>query len=243
VRIKALQRQRATFVALFVAFAATLWMAPTAHAQADVGDAADQATNTVEDTVDGTAGALGRNADTATETEEGPIKDTTDTVADEIDDATGGESKPVTDQVRKVGSETLAPVDDVIEDTLGGADERDPAVNSGGTDGLLDGSGGNRTDDSGISGARVRGTRIGRSVETRRSSNRGDVLIPSTQLDTSTGDSLADQATRIAQKIAFPLVLLILVAAFLLLQSRLDKKDPKLALAPVDADDQYLTFR
>ena len=45
---------------------------------------------------------------------------------------------------------------------------------------------------------------------------------------------------RLARTLAFPLVLILLVVAFLLAQDRIDRKDPKLALAPVDAD--HLTF-
>jgi len=45
---------------------------------------------------------------------------------------------------------------------------------------------------------------------------------------------------RVARTLAFPLMLILLVIAFLVAQDRIDRKDPKLALAPVDAD--HLTF-
>jgi hypothetical protein len=45
---------------------------------------------------------------------------------------------------------------------------------------------------------------------------------------------------RVARTLAFPLMLILLVIAFLFAQDRIDRKDPKLALAPVEAD--HLTF-
>ena len=41
----------------------------------------------------------------------------------------------------------------------------------------------------------------------------------------------------------FPLALIGIVGAFLLFQSRVDRSDPKLALAPIDARDDVLEFR
>jgi hypothetical protein len=45
---------------------------------------------------------------------------------------------------------------------------------------------------------------------------------------------------RLVRTIAFPLLLILLVVAFVFVQNRIDRKDPKLALAPVGSD--YLTF-
>ena len=42
--------------------------------------------------------------------------------------------------------------------------------------------------------------------------------------------------------LAFPLALMVMVGAFLLVQTRLDRSDPKLALAPVEAGEEILTF-
>ena len=44
----------------------------------------------------------------------------------------------------------------------------------------------------------------------------------------------------LARTLAFPIVLIILVIGFVLVQDRIDRRDPKLALAPVGAD--HLTF-
>ena len=45
-----------------------------------------------------------------------------------------------------------------------------------------------------------------------------------------------------AVKMAFPLLLMLLVGGYLVLQSRVDAKDPKLIAAPVGPDQEYLSF-
>jgi len=59
-------------------------------------------------------------------------------------------------------------------------------------------------------------------------------------------DSVVAQIGRIAaeavEQAAFPLLLLMLVGGFLMVQNRIDRKDPKLALAPVDSEHDLLSF-
>ena len=45
---------------------------------------------------------------------------------------------------------------------------------------------------------------------------------------------------RLVRTLAFPLVLILFVIGFLFVQNRIDRKDPKLALAPVGSE--HLTF-
>ena len=52
---------------------------------------------------------------------------------------------------------------------------------------------------------------------------------------------LAYAATVAAPQTAFPMALLLMVVAFLAIQNRIDRNDPKLALAPVYAD-RHLGF-
>jgi hypothetical protein len=52
-----------------------------------------------------------------------------------------------------------------------------------------------------------------------------------------------DEAIEAARLIAFPLALALAVAAFLLVQDRLDRRDPKLRLAPVESLSGTVTFR
>jgi hypothetical protein len=60
------------------------------------------------------------------------------------------------------------------------------------------------------------------------------------------GDSLVSQVGRIAaeaaKQMAFPMLLTLLVVGFLFAQNRIDRSDPKLALAPVESDHDLLSF-
>jgi hypothetical protein len=54
------------------------------------------------------------------------------------------------------------------------------------------------------------------------------------------GSSSLPSGAWLARTLAFPIVLIVLVIGFVLVQDRIDRRDPKLALAPVGAD--HLTF-
>ena len=60
-----------------------------------------------------------------------------------------------------------------------------------------------------------------------------------TERDNDPGAGILSGA-RLVGIIAFPLVLILMVAVFLIVQDRIDRKDPKLTLAPVGSE--YLTF-
>jgi len=53
---------------------------------------------------------------------------------------------------------------------------------------------------------------------------------------------LADQAAETARRVAFPVALLGIVLAFLAVHGRVDRRDPKLSLAPVDPEEEVLYF-
>jgi hypothetical protein len=55
-------------------------------------------------------------------------------------------------------------------------------------------------------------------------------------------ERIARSAADVAERIAFPLLLAFLVGGFVLVQNRLDRKDPKLALAALDAEEDLLGF-
>ena len=56
-------------------------------------------------------------------------------------------------------------------------------------------------------------------------------------------DQVAEGLTDAARRFAFPLAVAALVAAFLIVQGRIDRRDPKLAAAPVDGRDDIVRFR
>lgn len=55
-------------------------------------------------------------------------------------------------------------------------------------------------------------------------------------------DDVGDAVDVVVESGAVPLVLAVLVALFVLLQNRIDRRDPKLAVAPVRADPELVTF-
>ena len=83
------------------------------------------------------------------------------------------------------------------------------------------------------------------AVDTRDAHNE-IVLTSGGSSMSSIDDSVISQIGRIAseaaQQAAFPLILTMLVIAFLTVQNRIDRKDPKLALAPVDSEQDLLSF-
>jgi len=56
-------------------------------------------------------------------------------------------------------------------------------------------------------------------------------------------DRVAEGLADAAKRFAFPLAVAALVAAFLIVQGRIDRRDPKLAAAPVDGRDDIVLFR
>ena len=54
---------------------------------------------------------------------------------------------------------------------------------------------------------------------------------------------LAETAGEAVQRLAFPLLLIVMVIAFLLVQGELDRRDPKLAAAPVDPTFDMVVFQ
>ena len=235
--VKALHRPGAALAALFVAV--PLILAATANpAQAQV----DEIVDTGEETTGVVTDVVEDVADPVQDVVEGPVQETIDETTKAVDEATGGATEPVTDAVRETSRETLAPVDEV----LGGA--TDEAVQGGGeiapgsTTGSLENAGTTRQ----VANSNRRPVRQGNvgSVDDGTTAGAPEELLPTQpNVDAQRSGSIVEQAQQIAREVAFPMFLLLMVGAFLAIQSRWDKRDPKLALAPLDLDDQYLSFR
>lgn len=245
-----------TVLALLLAF-------PTsALAQIDVGqatggvdetvdeatDTVDKAVDTAERHVDETAGSEGGIVDETTDTFDRGTETTGQAVDDTVDDGTdivneaaqgriGPLDKPIQDAAGRVGG--------VVDSILGGGNgngdrrnARDDATlgdttssgsNTTGSPGAIDGfaAAGN----AGATAGAVTGSAAQRLAQSAPSSLRS----PTEQLIENVGEVLS--------KVAFPIALLVLVGAFLVIQGRVDRSDPKLALAPVDVEQEYLSFR
>jgi hypothetical protein len=248
--VKGLQRPGAALAALFVALPLTLAAtAQPAHAQLDdvvdtVDDTVDGVTDEVEDTVGTVTDTVDDAVDPDEDPEKGPVQETIDTVTKAVDEVSGGETEPVTDVVRKTTKETIGPIDQEIgggvNDLLEG---QAPGISRGSTDGsLANTSVLSRIRDRNAASAREQGG--AGTVDAPATGGAPEELLPTQpNIDVQPSGSIVEQAEQIAREVAFPLFLLLMVGAFLAIQSRWDKRDPKLALAPLDLDDQYLSFR
>jgi hypothetical protein len=58
----------------------------------------------------------------------------------------------------------------------------------------------------------------------------------------STLRKLSGAALKVVGRFSFPLILALLVIAFLALQDQIDRKDPKLRLAPIDTKHDLRSF-
>ena len=199
--------RRVTFVALVVLTLGAAG-APTAHASCSVEDVVCQA--------DGTIGAgAGFVADTE-EPVDTPIDDTLDPVIDEVIDHLDG----------FLGGD---PVD--LPDPIGGGggghgtgppiDGQPPGPTSPGVKGT---TGGPAPERAGIAGP------VGASI------SAASGIAPAERVDRTSGHTLGEALGSVARSLAIVLALFGLAVAFVAIQDRLDRTDPRLALAPVESD-------
>lgn len=186
-----------------------------------VEDTTGDAVETVGDTVDEVVAVVENVGDT--------VKETTDKVVGTVDDT-------IDDTVDGVGG-TVGPVDPVAPQQPGGGSE--PGSNASGS--------GSRPD---TETSVVRPTGRGRSAPTLEGNlvaatlPAGDTVVVNDTSSTSPFDQFglfAGSLPEVAGRLAFPLVLVGLVLGFVAFQNRLDRKDPKLALATTTPD--VLNFR
>lgn len=88
---------------------------------------------------------------------------------------------------------------------------------------------------------RANGAEQGATGESQTSSSIG-LITPVVAVDDSVVAQIGRVAAEAVEQAAFPLALLMLVGGFLMIQNRIDRKDPKLALAPVDSEHDLLSF-
>lgn len=154
------------------------------------------------------------------------------------------------DALGTVGSETVTGTVEVIGGTLGTIDD---VVEGGNKEQRAAGSRdreGSRTSSPATDGVVV----LGKSLADALEADNGSVTVTAsadraTYATTSAptaGESVINQlgkiATEAVRQAAFPLALILMVIGFLMVQNRLDRKDPKLALAPVDSEQDLLSF-
>ena len=230
------RRSRATRWGVAFLLASIPWVviAPAAHAscaitdlQCVTNDVNQTVTTTVNDTVGDAGGAVGDTVDKANDT----LNDVVDTAKKTVDD-------------------TVGKVQDTVDDTVGRVP--DPTGGGGGTDPIGtgpgdDGPGGGRTGPgSGRDGGKNGATgpsgggaapSLVPTVTSPRVSMTGTGMEPVAPSTPEQRPGLAGRIARVAAAAAkglgFPLALALIVVGFLLAQDRVDRRDPKLALAPI----------
>lgn len=191
-----------------------------------VEETSDEAEETVEETVEETSGEAEETVEETVETVEETVESVTrdagetalETVAagiGSVDDAIGGPSQPT-----PPGTGPVPPGVDPAPSGGDGAGNGSDGNGSGGDDGTIG------TPPGGVAGPFVLDP-----------PTLGSGLVNET-VPAPRGflGGLAGPAAEIASRIAFPLALAVLVMLFIAFQNRLDRRDPKLALAATSPD-------
>lgn len=213
-----------------------------------VGDTTGTVGGTVGDTVTDTGGTVG---DTVGGPAGDTIKDTTGSVGGTVKDISGTVGGTVKDTSSDVGKSIDGTTETVLGDGKTG-DKEHGAQKDGVKDGKKDGKkhrstdgrtkvGGSIVFGEGAFGFGTRTPEISLGgIESAREIAGGQAAAFAPQpLDLG---ALAEAAVEAAKRFAFPILLSILVVAFMMVQDRVDRKDPKLALAAVDTDQEWLSF-
>lgn len=252
---------------LTLALLVSVVLVPSAHAQlaGGVGDAVGSVGDSVlggGGSTESSGGLVGGVTDSLEGGSSGADSDTTTDDGGGGGGLVGGVVNTIDKTVEK-SKETVTEVTEATSDTLG-------TVGSGtleGVVGAVEGTVGKVGKDLGDKD--VKKQRNTRPAATRTATNPATVLgnsladalrsdaktitpVISRSTDTTTvasapvNQSLVEQIGKIAaeavKQAAFPIALILLVVGFLMIQNRMDSRDPKLALAPVDSQHDSLSF-
>lgn len=242
----------------------------TTDATATLTDPVGTVTDTVGGVTDGggttTTDPIGSTVDTVTDTVGGGGGSTTDTSL--VDDPVGG----VVEDVKKTVDNTTTTVEDTsggltndVNQTVGGVTNTVGETTGGTLDKVSETVGGTTTKDgtkksrngktsstgghAGTSGSTILGASFADAMRQdaraiAMSPGLADIALASSVTDAA--DSIIEQigliARAAAEHMAFPALLMAIVIGFLMIQNRIDRRDPKLAMAPVDSEHDLLSF-
>jgi len=223
-------RLRSIAAALIMTLSILVLAAGPAHADCDVLDL-----TCVVETVDDTTDEVVETVDEVVETVEGTVDEVVETV-DEVVETVEGTVDEVVETVEDT-VEPVGPVVDTVEETV------DPVAPTQPTPGESDLPGEDPGAETGTSVVRPDSgggsrTLVGSGL-LAGSGPLGPVGFIGVPVPTSPQGllgPLAGPAADLAKQLAFPLALIVLVFVFVTVQNRLDRKDPKLALAAATPD-------
>ena len=218
-----------------------------------VGGTVDTVTDTTSGTTDKATGGVGTVVDSTS----GTVKDTTDQTKKTIENTTNETGTAVNtavngagDTVRDAGGTVTNPLMNV-KDPQGRDPKGDGKVTARESN-LGPGAGNTRSKYGGELAAERAShkiadrTKAGSLAAPDKKSRTNISAVPasaSAPLREGFITQLAQAATEAAEKLAFPLGLALMVGAFLMLQGRIDRKDAKLVLAPIDSEQDLLSFQ
>jgi hypothetical protein len=221
---------RLGMAALMVASAFILMSAPAmACPVTDLTCTVTDPVTAVQDTTTGVAGTATTAVDQTTTT----VEETAATATDQVNDTVKGVLGQVPDPPDPgVIDDPTGILPDVLGSTV--TQPSDPGATGPGGKGTATGPGGGKSRIAGGAGPSIlgRGRVKGSVAATISSTPAVSLSAPRRGLFERIG-SLAIQA---AGDLAFPLALAVIVLLFVAVQNRIDRKDPKLALAPVAPD-------
>lgn len=218
----------------------------------------DSVTDTVDESTGGNSGGVTDAVDNAVEETTGGVsqgtgaivdktKQTVDKTVEDVDQATGGAVTGTGNKVGKVFDDPL----NHLENPLGFRDRNGDGELSKKERRRLRESGGLTPkqiaaleDALRSAQAETRVAILDRREGVRKTAPFGlDAMTsPVTASPESALSQLAQAAGEAAKKLAFPMALTMMVLGFLVVQGRIDGRDEKLALAPIDAEQDLLSF-
>lgn len=208
----AVRKVRGALLIAMATLLALLWISPPATADPCAITDPECITDQVEGTVDDVEEAAGGAADTVTDTAE----DAAETVQGIVNDTT--------DKAK-----------DIIDGLLGGGD-KDPGDDKGKDAGKAGGGSAGAGGRNGLGG----GLLSPRDPRLDTTASGGGAGGRAPTQNTGPGGGLGRGFANGVRDLAFPLLLVGLVLGFVALQNRLDRRDPRLAAAPLGPD--FLTF-
>jgi hypothetical protein len=209
------------------------------------GDAVEEAGSEAGDAVGGDAG------ETVKDTTDGvgqTVKDTTGQVgntiggiSEEVGETTGEGGGTVGTVVKKIGGEVGDGVDELLDDPLPGSGSAFPDLSPfGAVTPSFFGAGSNSAGERTLSLGNLFGE-ANRIDDLNLST--GDLVGTAPDVPDPVGfEGFLGDVTEAARQFAFPLALTVLVIAYMLVQGHFDRRDPKLAIAIVDSEDDLLSF-
>ena len=205
----------------------------TGGGSAPVTDVVDE---TVDETTNGVSNGTGAIVD--------KTKETVNKTVEGVDKATGGAVTGTTDKVTKVFEDPLNRLDNPL-----GFRDRDGKLTKKERKELRETGGYTRKQIAALQDALNRQSAEARValLQRREGSQKTaplafDQITQAVASPESPFSGLAQAAGEAAKKLAFPLALTLMVLGYLVVQGRIDGRDEKLALAPIDADQDLLSF-